>query len=59
MMNTMRRIGIRSRAILRCYYDEEIEDTLLPSETYPSDHVAVVADLDIIEEFDSIDTRDR
>lgn len=42
------RSAIRPLAALGLYASEEVGDELLPSSLYPSDHVAIAADLEII-----------
>lgn len=42
-------VGVRASRVLRGFSDQEVDPvTLLPSLSYPSDHVSIVADLDIV-----------
>lgn len=47
----IRNLGVQASAVLRSFKDEEIDPELFPSQSYPSDHISVVADLQIIEKF--------
>lgn len=40
--------GLRARAVLGLFSESEIGDGLLPSAQYPSDHIAIAADLDVV-----------
>eukprot|EP01035_Chromulina_nebulosa_P019583 gene19583-25486_t len=43
------KIGIRAINVLDLFDDASVSEKLLPSDTYPSDHLAIAADLQIIE----------
>eukprot|EP01038_Epipyxis_sp_PR26KG_P009746 gene9746-13113_t len=45
-----RNIGIRAKSVLSLLDQELVGESLLPSESYPSDHLSVVADLQIVEQ---------
>lgn len=44
-------VGIRAASVLDLYDDKDMSATFLPSASYPSDHLAIAADLQIVEEF--------
>lgn len=44
-----RKIGLRARAVSALYRDEEMDASLLPSNSYPSDHISIIADFDVLE----------
>ena len=41
--------GVRATSILDLYSDDYIEKDLLPSALYPSDHLSIAAELQIVE----------
>ena len=45
--------GLRARAILKLFNLTDIGAALLPSESYPSDHVAIAADLEVVVQWPS------
>jgi exonuclease III len=40
--------GFKAKAVLDGFKDREVDETLLPSSSYPSDHIAIGADLELI-----------
>jgi len=42
------RAGMRTKAVLGLYSEEDIGEGLLPSALYPSDHLAIAADLQVL-----------
>jgi exonuclease III len=47
-----RHVGIRAVAVLDLYEDETVTMDYFPNGMYPSDHIAIAADLEIIEEIE-------
>eukprot|EP01039_Chlorochromonas_danica_P009605 gene9602-10617_t len=43
-----RQVGIRAKAVLRGFREDEVDSALFPNDRYPSDHIAIAADLQII-----------
>lgn len=41
-------VGIRTTAVLDLFTTQEVGESLLPSPSYPSDHLAIAADLEIV-----------
>lgn len=41
-------IGLQSMAVSDMFRDDEVDKTLLPSKQYPSDHVSIVADFQVV-----------
>lgn len=42
------KVGVRAKAVLRGFTDDEVDEALLPNSRYPSDHIAIAADLQIV-----------
>jgi endonuclease/exonuclease/phosphatase family metal-dependent hydrolase len=45
-------VGLRATAVLDLFTAQEVGDTLLPSPSYPSDHLAIAVDLEVLSVFE-------
>jgi hypothetical protein len=43
---------LRATAVLDLFTAQEVGDTLLPSPSYPSDHLAIAVDLEVLSVFE-------
>ena len=48
MLQTNTRVGVRALGVLDLLRTEEVGPDFLPSSSYPSDHIAIAADLEVI-----------
>lgn len=49
MAESCEQVGVRATAVLDGFRDIEVDQALFPNALYPSDHIAIAADLQIVE----------